>query len=75
MKYLLLLTLLLLTGCSGAIYPSDFTIASKQCENNEGVYDLHIMNMTTNLEVRCNNKAVFSYVVRTKDKVEDSQND
>lgn len=76
MKYLMLLTLLLLTGCSEAIYPSDFTIASEHCKNNEGVYDIRLMsNAGTDLEIRCNNKAVFSYVVRTKDKVKDSKND
>lgn len=75
MKYLMLLTLLLLTGCTGAIYPSDFTIASKQCENNEGVYLIKLMNANQDLQIHCNNKAVFSYVVRTKDKVKDSKYD
>lgn len=69
MKYLMLLSLLLLTGCTGAIYPSDFTIASKQCENNEGVFDIRMQSTASvkyYMEIRCNNKAVFSYVERIR---------
>lgn len=69
MKYLMLLSLLLLTGCNNyGVSPRDMVSAAKTCINNDGVKYFYIVN-SNYIHVDCLNGAGFRYIPREDNKV------